>query len=53
MFGFFFTGMVFNVNVGFADLTMKKDGKDKKVAIFLGDTAMVNDVSYFTVTSCD
>ena len=38
--------MVFNVNVGFADLE-NKDGKDsasKKYALFIGDTVMVNEV---------
>ena len=39
--------MVFNVNVGFGDLTAKKDGKGKPCALFLGDTVMVNEVSPF------
>ena len=39
--------MVFNVNVGFADLTMQKDGKGKPCALFLGDTVTVNEVCSF------
>lgn len=47
-----FTGMVFNVNVGFADLE-NKDGKDsasKKYALFIGDTVMVNEVRSINTT---
>ena len=37
-------GMTFNINVGFADL---QDDK-KKYALFLGDTVLVNEVTYHT-----
>lgn len=41
--------MVFNVSVGFSDL-QNKEGKDsaaKKYALFVGDTAIVNEVNPF------
>ncbi|KAL3860233.1 hypothetical protein ACJMK2_010387 [Sinanodonta woodiana] len=40
-------GMVFNINVGFSELTnnMAKDDIGKKYALFLGDTVMVNEGS--------
>ncbi|KAK6982924.1 FACT complex subunit SPT16-like isoform X1 [Biomphalaria glabrata] len=39
-------GMVFNVNIGFADLDTKSgDKKEKKAALFLGDTVLVNEGS--------
>lgn len=39
-------GMVFNINVGFADLQnpTAKDNEGKKYALFLGDTVLVNEV---------
>ncbi|CAH1779538.1 unnamed protein product [Owenia fusiformis] len=44
-------GMVFNVNVGFSDLTNSstKDKDGKKYALFIGDTVMVNDGSPCTI----
>ncbi|RUS80854.1 hypothetical protein EGW08_011373 [Elysia chlorotica] len=38
-------GMIFNISVGFSDIEMK----DKKSALFLGDTVLVNDGSPATV----
>ena len=40
-------GMVFNVNVGFSGLTNKgaSDPKGKGIALFIGDTIVVGDVS--------
>ena len=39
-------GMVFNINVGFADLANPdaKDDEGKKYSLFLGDTVLVNEV---------
>ena len=41
-------GMVFNINVGFADLDnpSAKDDEGKKYALFLGDTVVVNEVFF-------
>ena len=36
------SGMVFNVSVGFSDIPVSEG---KKVALFIGDTVQVNDVS--------
>ena len=46
----FCSGMVFNVNVGFAGVATGKD--DKECALFLGDTAMVNEVSQWLHFTC-
>ena len=46
-----FSGMVFNINVGFSELK-NKEGKDegsKNYALFIGDTVMVNEVSPVTI----
>ncbi len=42
-----FSGMVFNVNIGFSGLENKgsKDSKAKTYALFIGDTVLVNEVS--------
>ena len=44
-------GMVFNINVGFAELhnTDAKDDEGKKYALFLGDTVLVNEVDVFWI----
>lgn len=42
---FAFAGMVFNVNVGFVGLVWKSSAKKEKTyALFVGDTALVNEV---------
>lgn len=41
------SGMVLSISLGFADL-VNKDGRkdeDKKYALFIGDTVMINEVS--------
>ena len=44
----YFSDMVFNVNIGFSGLENKdaKDSDGKKYALFVGDTVLVNEVSY-------
>lgn len=41
-------GMVFNINVGFSDLDNPeaKTSDGKKYALYLGDTVLVNEVSF-------
>ena len=43
-------GMVFNVNFGFQNLENKKseDPKNKKYALFVADTVLVNEVVFLT-----
>jgi len=40
-------GMVFNINIGFADLDNpdSKTSEGKKYALYLGDTVLVNEVN--------
>ncbi|VDP32074.1 unnamed protein product [Soboliphyme baturini] len=46
------SGMVFNINVGIADIENKtaKDDAGKKVALFLGDTVMINEEGATSLT---
>lgn len=46
-------GQVYNVNLGFSDLTNSeaKDSEGKKYALFIGDTVVVNEVSVVHFTS--
>ena len=45
-------GMVFNINVGFSDLknSSAKDEEGKKYALFVGETVLVNEVSFHSLT---
>lgn len=48
-------GMVLSISLGFADL-VNKDGRkdeDKKYALFIGDTVMINEVSHTCQSSSD
>lgn len=47
--------MVLSISLGFADL-VNKDGRkdeDKKYALFIGDTVMINEVSHTCQSSSD
>jgi hypothetical protein len=50
----YFIDMVFNINVGFSDLENKesKDSAGKKYALFIGDTALVNEVGLLVIAPC-
>lgn len=48
-------GMVFNVNVGLANLTNSEatDKEGKIYALFIGDTVMINEVLIFALKTCN